>query len=137
MGLHCNYLDIIIVAEGITSGILKVLAINRAGLQDMPVIKGLSRLHLVRLLRLPVTFRKLFKFLIDIGRCIQILFWEPGLIFMVLDVRSIFSVESLWPLVRELARSERKQTKGNNTNKKGKKFYLRMVSNLFGSHLGC
>merc|ERR1719424_1395725 len=71
-------------------------------LDQITMLKSLRMLRLLRLIRLLVAFRELYVLVAGVSQCMTTLFWASGLIFLVLNVWSILSVEYLNPLIVEL-----------------------------------
>lgn len=100
-----NNLDFVIVVTGLISEILELFQGSGGRMDQIGMLKSLRMLRLLRLVRLLVAFRELYVLVAGIGRCMKTLFWASGLIFMVLNVWAILSVELLHERVQELAPS--------------------------------
>lgn len=96
-----NLLDFTIVVTGWMSEFLEIFEVS-AGMDQIAMLKSLRMLRLLRLVRLFVAFRELYVLVAGIGRCMKTLFWASGLIFMVLNVWAILSVEFLDVYVKQL-----------------------------------
>jgi voltage-gated sodium channel len=111
--LHClrrdfftsswNMLDVVIVAQGLWTEIMELVAANSKMFEQVSLLKSLRMLRMLRLVRLLVSFRELFVLVVGLGRCMKTLFWASGLIFLVLNMWAILSVEYLQEIVAEVA----------------------------------
>jgi voltage-gated sodium channel len=99
-----NNLDFTIVSLGIVSVVVEhTVGKGNKELDSVAMLKSVRVLRLLRLAKLLVSFPQLYVLVVGMERCLKTLMWASILIFMVVNVWAILSVEFLDPLMKELA----------------------------------
>lgn len=101
-----NVFDLAIVCTGVVGEILEI-ALGSAGsmtnMEHFQILRSMRMLRLLRAARVIISFKELYSLICGLSSCLKTLFWAAGLVFLLLTMWSILSVEYMHPLIRELA----------------------------------
>merc|ERR1711904_308626 len=76
---------------------------NSTSVEHFQILRSMRRLRLLRAARVIISFKELYSLICGLSSCLKTLFWAAGLVFLLLTMWSILSVEYMHPLIRELA----------------------------------
>merc|ERR1719310_1074549 len=76
-----------------------------ASMEHFQILRSMRMLRLLRAARVIISFKELYSLICGLTSCLKTLFWAAGLVFLLLTMWSILSVEYLHPLIRELAQA--------------------------------
>eukprot|EP00746_Dinoflagellata_sp_MGD_P167447 gnl/MRDRNA2_/MRDRNA2_98065_c0_seq1.p1 gnl/MRDRNA2_/MRDRNA2_98065_c0~~gnl/MRDRNA2_/MRDRNA2_98065_c0_seq1.p1 ORF type:complete len:775 (-),score=133.59 gnl/MRDRNA2_/MRDRNA2_98065_c0_seq1:128-2452(-) len=101
-----NVFDFIIVCVGIMGEVAETIlgSASSADVEHFQVLRSIRMLRLLRAARVIISFKELYSLICGLSSCLKTLFWAAGLVFLLLTMWSILSVEYLHPLIRDLAR---------------------------------
>jgi len=94
-----------IVFVGIMGEIVEAVLGHAGGtsMEHFQVLRSMRMLRLLRAARVIISFKELYSLICGLSSCLRTLFWAAGLVFLLLTMWSILSVEYLHPLIRKLA----------------------------------
>merc|ERR1711904_124492 len=76
---------------------------NSTSVEHFQILRSMRRLRLLRAARVIISFKELYSLICGLSSCLRTLFWAAGLVFLLLTMWSILSVEYMHPLIRKLA----------------------------------
>lgn len=101
-----NLFDLIIVCVGILGEMAEGLllgSMSSTSMEHFQILRSMRMLRLLRAARVIISFKELYSLICGLSSCLKTLFWAAGLVFLLLTMWSILSVEYLHPLIRKLA----------------------------------
>merc|ERR1712139_52881 len=75
---------------------------SSSSVEHFQVLRSMRMLRLLRAARVIISFKELYSLICGLSSCLRTLFWAAGLVFLLLTMWSILSVEYLHPLIRNL-----------------------------------
>jgi len=100
-----NLFDLAIVCTGIVGEVMESIlgSSDSASMEHFQILRSMRMLRLLRAARVIISFKELYSLICGLSSCLKTLFWAAGLVFLLLTMWSILSVEYLHPLIRQLA----------------------------------
>lgn len=97
-----NLFDLFIVVVGLIGEVLETALQDSGEAANVQVLRSLRMIRLLRATRILVSFQELYMLISGLANCFRSLLWAAGLVFMMLTIWSIISVEYVSPLMPEL-----------------------------------
>jgi hypothetical protein len=99
-----NVFDLIVVFFGLFGRIMETVLGHAGGtnVEHFQILRSIRMFRLLRAARIVISFKELYSLICGLSSCLKTLFWAAGLVFLLLTMWSILSVEYLHPLIRNL-----------------------------------
>jgi hypothetical protein len=99
-----NVFDLIVVCFGLFGRVMETVLGHAGGtnVEHFQILRSIRMFRLLRAARIVISFKELYSLICGLSSCLKTLFWAAGLVFLLLTMWSILSVEYLHPLIRNL-----------------------------------